>query len=165
MGFRLPSIDRPPVARRSSTRRPASANGTHAAPRRPDRPCHAGSRRTSPDRSRCRDTPWPMRLQRPPACHPGLLRQRPRSFDRSRVIVVAGKCRVRIRTCHDDGGSPVPAAHVSDFRTTFQPGLDALQCGNPTRNKVSVVSGTEKLLRAFKQPVVVLVPAHAIARS
>src|SRR5208283_6092368 len=39
----------------------------------------------------------------------------------------------------------------------------SIECGNPVGDQVRVVARTEKLLRAFKQPVMVLMPTHAVA--
>ena len=57
------------------------------------------------------------------------------------------------------------AADVGDLRAAFELLLHAVERRDPLGDEVARVAGAEEALGAAEQPVVVLVPAHALAAA
>ncbi len=82
-------------------------------------------------------------------------------LDRLVVIVEAEELGLGKGLGHQHGGGALAAANVGHARAGFELLLNAVKRGNPRAHEIGGVAGTEELLAAVKDAVVVLVPAHA----
>ena len=143
----------------------ARAWSARGAPRRPGRPCRAGSRTWSRGRSRRRCSRRPGatsktgRRRRPRVRGGG----RPRSSPRGSRSPANSE---RGNACgHQDRRGAVAAADVGDAGAALQPLDDAVERRQPRADQVRVVAGPEEPLAALVDVVVVLVPADAEAAA
>ena len=106
-----------------------------------------------------------VRRERDPIIDARFLRRLVRALDRRRVVVEAEELGVRERLRHDDRRRAVAAADVGDLRAAFELLLHSVQRRNPLADQVGAVAGPEEPLGPAEQPVIVLVPAHALAAA
>ena len=74
------------------------------------------------------------------------------------VIVKADILLLWERPCHQQSGSPFPAANVSHSCSGLELSLDVVQCGNPGTHEIGGIAGTKKLFASMKDAVNVFVP-------
>ena len=85
-------------------------------------------------------------------------------LDRLVVVVRAPANRgIRVLAGEQDRGRAEPAADVGDLGAGPELVLHVVERGDPGRDQVGDVAGTEELLAAGEDLLVVLVPAHAAA--
>src|SRR4029077_15086689 len=77
------------------------------------------------------------------------------------MVVEADKLRLRECLGHKDRGGALTAAHVSHLSAFAELLPHAVKRGDPGRDQVRGVAGTEKLLAAMKHIAVVFAPSHA----
>ena len=87
------------------------------------------------------------------------------ALDRRCVVVEAEEFGVGERLGHDDRRRSVAAADVGDLGAAFELLLHSIQGRNPLADQVGAVAGPEEPLGPAEQPVIVLVPAHALAAA
>src|ERR1700675_3714163 len=87
------------------------------------------------------------------------------ALDRFVVIIKAKELRLGESFSHQHGGGTLATPHVRDARAGFELGLHTLQSRNPRTYKVSCVARAEKFLAAMKNIFIMLMPAHACART